>query len=382
MIEFVKGNFFDFDADIRVNTVNCVGVMGAGVALQFKKQFPDMFEEYLRECNLGNVKIGKPHVWIDNALFRTSPVIINLPTKDHWKKPSEYIYIEKALVWLRDYLSHNAGKTITLPALGCGHGGLDWEKVKRMITEYLSDLDTRILVFEPSSSTNPDLTPKEVAIFQSLGVKKLCPGDIEYPANLKGKAATEIHTIGNTEILQHKLLSIIIDSKATDREKAAILSCIDAIPSSSDFSFLMGYNSSFEIDVIKRLIERGFRVVVLLPYGIFNLKMRKDLSAIWNDEKNVIASICELNQSWNINESIKALKLRLKMSDATLITNYNLDFLNKLDKDFRESTNFIFYLNYWIEKPSFYNSINARQIGRDRTSNLPNMKSVVDLITL
>ena len=94
MITFVEGNFFDFEADIRVNTVNCVGIMGAGVALQFKNKYPRMFEEYARECSLGKVKIGKPHVWNDNEMFSLSPTIINFPTKDDWKKPSEYEFIE------------------------------------------------------------------------------------------------------------------------------------------------------------------------------------------------------------------------------------------------------------------------------------------------
>src|SRR5690606_32889736 len=117
MIEFVKGDFFDFRADVRVNTVNCVGVMGAGVAKQFKTQYPKMYAEYVRECRKGRVRIGVPHVWKDSSLFDSTGVtIINFPTKDHWKNPSEYEYIEKGLDWLRWYLLDKNDVAITLPA--------------------------------------------------------------------------------------------------------------------------------------------------------------------------------------------------------------------------------------------------------------------------
>ena len=89
MIEFVSGDFFEYDADIRINTVNCVGVMGAGAALQFKNKFPDMFLDYQKACELKQIKPGNPHVWLGQDIF-SKLTIINLPTKDHWKKPSEY----------------------------------------------------------------------------------------------------------------------------------------------------------------------------------------------------------------------------------------------------------------------------------------------------
>ena len=157
MIKFVSGDFFDYDADIRINTVNCVGVMGAGVALIFKKKFPDMFDDYYKACKKNEVQPGHPHVWKDVTLL-SECTIINFPTKIHWKNPSQYEYIEKGLIWLRDYLSNITDSTVTLPALGCGHGGLEWEKVKVMITNYLKDLNVTILVFEPSSSTKKPIS--------------------------------------------------------------------------------------------------------------------------------------------------------------------------------------------------------------------------------
>ncbi|HHQ4709187.1 TPA: macro domain-containing protein, partial [Aeromonas veronii] len=154
MIEYVSGDFFDFDADIRVNTVNCVGVMGAGVALAFKNKYPEMFKQYVKECSLGLLKPGVPSVWVNNDLFSKEIEIINFPTKDDWRNDSEYEYIESGLEWLSNYLKQKKFSTITLPALGCGHGKLNWGRVKHLIETYLSDSQHRILVFEPNSSKN------------------------------------------------------------------------------------------------------------------------------------------------------------------------------------------------------------------------------------
>lgn len=145
MIEFVAGDFFDYVADIRVNTVNCVGVMGAGVALLFKDRFPDMFIDYFKACENKEIKPGKPHVWHDNNMF-SKTTIINFPTKIHWENPSEYEFVEKGLVWLKEYLINKEYSTVTLPALGCGHGGLDWNVVKELIIKYLGDVKAKILV--------------------------------------------------------------------------------------------------------------------------------------------------------------------------------------------------------------------------------------------
>ena len=173
MIKFVKGNFFDYEADIRINTVNCVGVMGAGVALLFKNKFPDMFKDYSNACLKGSVKPGVPHIWMGNDMFKIT-TIINFPTKKHWKNPSEYEFIEKGLVWLKEFLADKENSTITIPALGCGHGGLDWDIVKGMIVKYLGELNTNILLFEPASSTNNELTKELAEIFEKEDKAKGC----------------------------------------------------------------------------------------------------------------------------------------------------------------------------------------------------------------
>jgi O-acetyl-ADP-ribose deacetylase (regulator of RNase III) len=374
MIEFVKGNFFDFQADARVNTVNCVGVMGAGAALQFKNRFPKMFEEYVQACKLGKIQIGKPQVWIDQEFFNHSPIIINFPTKDHWKKPSEYRYIELGLVWLRGYLLENHISVLTLPALGCGHGGLDWDLVKPMIEVALQGLTTRILVFEPESSTTvghfPDLE-KELA---DKGIGMMVPGDRSFPTKLIGKAATELYYYGNQKLVEAaNMLSVLIGNKPSEKEKESVSKVIEAIGLYEGQVCLMSYNTSFEIDQIKILLQKKLKVILVIPYGILNLKLRKDIRALWSPEDMLVLSSSKPKQSWNPSENLKNLRLKLLLSKAIMFTSEQIDYFSKIEKEFLYSDAHFFYLNYWSEQPKFFLRLGAHKIGRDKNTLLPNL---------
>ena len=149
MITYVKGNLLESPAVALVNTVNTVGVMGKGIALQFKKAFPYNFGVYKRACADGEVAIGKILAVADRNLIYGDKLILNFPTKTHWRLPSEYIYIENGLVALRDYMLFHRVESIALPALGCGNGGLDWLRVKTMIVDALRDFDIPVWVYEP-----------------------------------------------------------------------------------------------------------------------------------------------------------------------------------------------------------------------------------------
>lgn len=378
MIEFVEGDFFDYEADIRVNTVNCVGVMGAGVALLFKNKYPKMYEDYLKECNLGRVKIGKPHVWRSNQMFSENNLtIINFPTKDHWKNPSEYEFVEKGLIWLKQYLQDIGDVTITLPALGCGNGGLDWNIVKKMISDKLDALKARILVFAPSSSTRKETSSEIILALKENDILKLTPNDHFYPKKLKGKSTTDIYIKGNFEGFNEKILSIIVDPKANDRERNAVLKCLEILPSKG-IVYMLGFNSSFEIDLVKEVLAKKAKVILIIPYGILSLKIRKDLIPFWDYNNITIISIAEPNQTWKVNESINALKFRFKLSDAVLIANYNYENLKRFESDFKDISNEIFYINYWSDRIEFYNRINATQIGRNKETHLPNMNPILE----
>jgi len=377
MIEYVTGDFFDFKADIRVNTVNCVGVMGAGVALQFKNRYPDMFKDYLMACQQNYVQIGKPHVWHENKIFEENPsTIINFPTKKHWKNPSEYSYVEEGLKWLKNFLSDKAQSTITLPALGCGHGGLDWDRVKVLIERYLNECSTKILVFEPHSSTRIDDEDLNEEYLNSQNITRILPNEISYPTKLKGRSAEAIYLKGDKSILNEKLLSIIVNSKASDREKEAVLQCLEVLLR-KDIVFFLGYNSSYEIDIVKHLLQKRAKLLISLPYGIAQLKIRKDLEPFWDMNLITLVTLNKPKQTWKINQSINALKFRIKLSNSILISNHEVQTLNKFEKDLIDSESHIFYINYWNETNDFYSRLSAKKIGRDRETYSPNVEPIL-----
>ena len=151
MIYHVKGNLLESEAQALVNTVNTVGVMGKGIALQFKEAYPDNFRAYYNACKKKELHIGQVLVVEDSNLINGHKIIINFPTKTHWRYPSEYSYIEKGLQSLRKEIEARHIKSIAIPPLGSHNGGLDWFRVKQMVETVLCDLDCDIYLYEPSA---------------------------------------------------------------------------------------------------------------------------------------------------------------------------------------------------------------------------------------
>jgi len=150
MIEYKKGNLLESEAEALVNTVNTVGVMGKGIALQFKKQFPNNFKLYAKACKDKNVTIGKLFIVEEESLLGGMKTIINFPTKTDWRKPSEYSYIERGLVELARVIKEKGIKSIAIPPLGSGNGGLDWNRVKGLIEQHLSGISCEIFIYQPN----------------------------------------------------------------------------------------------------------------------------------------------------------------------------------------------------------------------------------------
>lgn len=148
MIRLVRGSIFDSDAEALVNAVNTVGVMGKGLALQFKQRYPRNYQLYREACRNNQVCLGKMLVVPTNQV--TNPKwIINFPTKTHWREPSQLSYIERGLVDLVQQVSFYGINSLAVPALGAGLGGLDWEDVKAMLLRYLSALNIPVTIYEP-----------------------------------------------------------------------------------------------------------------------------------------------------------------------------------------------------------------------------------------
>ncbi len=148
MVELTKGNIVTANAEALVNTVNCVGIMGKGVALQFKKAFPENYERYRSACQAGEVVPGEVLVTETGSLVNPK-YIINFPTKRDWREGSKIEDIRSGLMSLASVIKGHGIESVAVPPLGCGSGGLDWEAVRPVIIEALADLNTHVLLFEP-----------------------------------------------------------------------------------------------------------------------------------------------------------------------------------------------------------------------------------------
>jgi O-acetyl-ADP-ribose deacetylase (regulator of RNase III) len=184
MIEFLVDDIFKSNAACLVNTVNCEGFMGKGIAYQFKQKFPENEKYYKKACQNGEVKIG------NILLFKEkNKIIANFPTKNKWREKSEYAFIEKGLDNLQEIILSNKIDSVAIPPLGCGNGGLLWDKVKKIIQNKLSGINSNIIVYESSSSylnenTNmPKITASHILLmklkanltkFNKMRIQKAC----------------------------------------------------------------------------------------------------------------------------------------------------------------------------------------------------------------
>lgn len=167
MLNFTTGNLLEARAQALVNTVNTVGVMGKGIALMFKERFDDNYRQYAHACKEGQVQTGR--MFITELSELDGPRwIVNFPTKQHWRSPSQLKWVIEGLQDLRQFLIENNVKSIAIPPLGAGNGGLNWELVKPEIELALGDIpNIEITIFEP--------TKQYLNVSKRTGVEKLTP---------------------------------------------------------------------------------------------------------------------------------------------------------------------------------------------------------------
>jgi O-acetyl-ADP-ribose deacetylase (regulator of RNase III) len=159
-IQYQKGDIFDSKAQVIVNTVNCKGVMGKGLALALKQRFPDMFAIYQQECKAGKLPIGRPALYC-----RSTPWILNFPTKDHWRFPSKIEYLEKGLQFIVSNYKKAGIKSIAFPKLGALNGKLLWDEVGPLMAEYLSQLDIDVYIYIAEGDRDYQYDPLVESLF-------------------------------------------------------------------------------------------------------------------------------------------------------------------------------------------------------------------------
>lgn len=145
MIHLKDGDIFASNADVIVNPVNTEGVMGKGLALEYKKRFPDNYKAYAEYCHSGQLVGGG----IFATYYGQGPWVVNLATKELWRAPSRLEWIYQGLIALKKFIVERHAKTVAIPAIGCGLGGLDWTTVRNAIEQVLEGVDATILVYPP-----------------------------------------------------------------------------------------------------------------------------------------------------------------------------------------------------------------------------------------
>lgn len=161
MLRYTDTTVFNVGAQTIVNAVNCVGVMGAGLALEFQLRFPDMEKDYVQRCNQKKVAVGRPYLYKDYS----NPLILNFPTKTHWKYPSKIEWIEQGLEYFSANYQRGGITSIAFPKLGCSNGGLEWEIVSPLMEKYLQNLDIDVFICK---DTEKEASGEEAIMVQML----------------------------------------------------------------------------------------------------------------------------------------------------------------------------------------------------------------------
>lgn len=153
MVKVLVGqNMFESNAQTLVNTVNTVGVMGKGIALEFKRRFPEMYHDYVARCQTGTVKLGEPYVY-----SKSRPWIINFPTKDHWRSVSRIGDIVQGLKYLHEHYRSWGVESMAVPPLGCGSGQLEWRVVGRTLYRWLKRFEIPVELYAPYGTPNEEV---------------------------------------------------------------------------------------------------------------------------------------------------------------------------------------------------------------------------------
>jgi len=386
MVNIQPGEIFDIPADIRVNTVNCIGVMGAGVALAFKNRYPAMFKDYQKACKAGTVKPGRLHVWKNLE----SEWIINFPTKIDWREPSKYEYIEAGLKSLREFLAQHKGEKVVMPPLGCGLGGLDWGKVSSMIRESLSDLESEVIVLEPNilrnaSKSERDLDPTIINQLTAGGIRCIDSSMPGLGENVAAIGESRMFIKGASTLVRSNLLVIIPSLKPAEKEKRVAEAFVEEL-ARPGLVIGAGYAPSVERVVIRRALEHGAGVVVFIAEGILNFRVREDLKDIWSDDRSAVVSIAHPQQRWNRQLAYRTRLLEFGLAHAVLITDPTPRWVTRfLEKLSEERLPQIFHPKYDGSTPRIREldeNHTSQAIGRNPQSGKPNIDAILKAMEL
>lgn len=377
MIHFTKGDMFEVDFDIRVNTVNCQGVMGAGVALAFRKKYPEMFNDYKQACLAGEVMPGRMHVWKGKA----RDWVVNFPTKRTWREKSRYEDIASGLSALRKYLIEFPKVKVALPALGCGNGGLDWKRVAPMIEAELQGLDAEVFVYEPADSIK--LGRKSLSQsnkIMELELQELGFNDFDISNVLPTHPGLRVQVKGNAELLSIPWIAIFTSLDIGAREFSALVAIAEEIKQYEDIppiAFL--YRGNAVEDVAHEYLKRGLSVILLLPFSPL-AKKRVGLSSDPNNQVTyAILSVSE--DSGNSAVKLQKISSDILFSASSSVLISDPEFFQK-EKEYKKKilNSNTYFIRYERHSPELVNDLEGqgvRPIGRRAETGTPNLLPLI-----
>lgn len=376
MIEFVQGDIFDHPVDIRVNTVNCVGVMGAGVALAFKKRYPEMFNDYRNACKSGMIRPGRMHVWksLDGVW------VINFPTKRDWREPSRYEDIDIGLDDLRQYLDSVGPVSVALPALGCGHGGLDWRRVSSMIQHKLDGVNAHVYVFEPSASRRAGKHVVSEVKDERLFSKQLGYDLIESGHFFGTNISKPVYVKGPHESLLKKWIALLPSRNPGERELHALkLIAKELGKRETHYGVALVYGTKSTEEVADIFTMQGVRTVLLLPFGVLAKKNLGKKPLVDKSNALTIVSMAEGEAGWSrqlLARNMDALRMN---AGAVILSDPDPAWISEKELD-RWKNSPISFVKYDAVASSWRNileSTGAKPIGRRGEHGAPNIDFVL-----
>ena len=381
MVRFVKGDMFAGAYDIRVNTVNCVGVMGAGVALAFKERYPDMYRTYRAACDAGQVRPGKVEVW------RTlTEWIVNFPTKRHWRQKSRYEDIDSGLKSLREYLSAQGRVSVALPALGCGHGGLDWERVRPMIEQALGDLDADVVVFEPADSIELGRRTQLTKAAQvGLEFHEVSLVDANFPAKLRLTEVPRLSVLGPIELVSRPAAAMLVSRSPGNREESAAMACAEAL-ASMGVTLALTFGSALAHQLAVVAAAQSGAVLLWATEGTDRLKVPAALRTLIQEKRAAIVTAVTASESWSVKRAEQAVFLQVLASRAVLLTAPRPVWPPPSSLQ-AQGIQFppVFFLRYDLEDnqaSALLRTEGAHPVGRNRSTGLPNITQIVETVGL
>ncbi|AVH45523.1 macro domain-containing protein [Agrobacterium tumefaciens] len=377
MLEFVKGDIFDIHADIRVNTVNCVGVMGAGVALAFKQRYPEMFKDYRDDCKTGHVKPGKMHVWKSLS----GDWVINFPTKRDWRDPSRYEDIDAGLDDLRKYLDSVGPVRVALPALGCGNGGLDWSRVSRMILEKLDGVNADVLIFEPAASHRAAKSSLSTTDDQRRSAEQLGYELVEGEGSFDFQTEGALYVLGPQPALVRKWIALLPSRAPSEREiKALNAIALELSRSKAEVTVALVHGTKVSEEIADLFAQQGIDTVLLLPFGVLTRKALAKTVLTNMSGALTIASAAPASAKWSRQLFAQAMDILRARAAAVVLSDPEPAWLTSkgLDKWGQVPMSFVRYEGTPPHMRDALSQVGAKPIGRRGDTGVPNIDHLIE----